>query len=170
MDAVDRSFFRLTMSCFATGVAILTTASEGRRYGMTINSLTSVSLDPAQILVCINHGSPTGNAIKERGLFGVSLLHHGQHVAATSFVGPNAARFDAIDCHDGDLGIPLVHGALASLICRPANILSSGDHEIIIGDVIRAARDDGEPLIFFGGKFGGFQAGFPSTKQQRCVA
>ncbi|MDT1064247.1 flavin reductase family protein [Paracoccus sp. CPCC 101403] len=169
-QVTDPAQFRQTMSCFATGVAILTTAHDGRRFGMTINSLTSVSLDPAQILVCINHGSPTGEAIKNSGNFAVSLLAHDQTAAARSFVGRDAARFNATSCTDDASGVPLVDGALATVICRLGNVVSSGDHEILIGEVTTCLRGDGDPLVFFAGQFGGFRAGAPHGDMQRGVA
>jgi 3-hydroxy-9,10-secoandrosta-1,3,5(10)-triene-9,17-dione monooxygenase reductase component len=149
------------MSKFATGVAVLTASHEGQPFGMTINSLTSVSLDPCQILVCINHGSTTGNAIKASGSFAVNLLDRDQRDVANSFVGRNATRFQSIPCATGTNGLPLVEGALATLICRVKDVLVSGDHEVVIGDVLECGQREGEPLVFFGGAYGSFDAGAP---------
>ncbi len=168
---IDAFEFRQTMSSFATGVAVLTTTHEGQRFGMTINSLTSVSLDPPQILVCINRGSATGESIKKSGIFAVSLLANDQTAAAKSFVGRDAARFDAIRCtDDAACGAPLVDDALAGIACRLANIVESGDHEILIGDVAHCVRGGGDPLVFFGGKYGGFQPAKSPGEMQRGVA
>lgn len=169
-NAIDTMHFRRTMSHFATGVAILTTAHAGKRYGMTINSLTSVSLDPAQVLVCINAGSPTGEAIKNSGYFGISLLNESQTHASRSFVGPTAERFEAVSSTDHETGVPLIDGALANLVCRVENIFVSGDHEIAIGEVIHCAHTSaGEPLVFFGGRYGKFEA-TPMLMNQTCAA
>ncbi|MEZ2127762.1 MULTISPECIES: flavin reductase family protein [unclassified Sinorhizobium] len=155
---MDKQAFRTTMGKFATGVAVLTASNGGQRFGMTINSLTSVSLDPHQILVCINHGSSTGNAIKESGAFAVSLLGRNQQDVARSFVGRNAARFDTIACTDHAVGLPIIGGALGSLVCRVSDIVVSGDHDVVIGEVIECWQRDGEPLVFFGGAYGRFEA------------
>lgn len=146
------------MSKFATGVAVLTASHDGQRFGMTINSLTSVSLDPHQILVCINHGSVTGNAIRESGHFAVSLLDRDQLDVARSFVGRNAARFETITCADHAVGLPIIEGALGTLVCRVSDIVTSGDHDVVIGEVIECWQRDGEPLVFFGGSYGRFEA------------
>lgn len=156
-QSADRQSFRAAMSRFATGVAVLTACHDGQRFGMTINSLTSVSLDPCQILVCVNTGSATGGAIKASGSFAVSLLDQSQLDVARSFVGRDAGRFNAIACATGPRGLPLVEGALAALSCRVADIVTSGDHEIVIGDVLECWQRNGEPLVFFGGAYGRFE-------------
>jgi len=170
LDPVDKMHFRRTMSHFATGVAILTATHDGKRFGMTINSLTSVSLSPAQVLVCINAGSPTGIAIKGSLKFGISLLSESQMLAAKSFVGPTAPRFDAVASTDNEIGVPLIDEALASIICRVENIFISGDHEIAIGEVIHCNHAlDGDPLVFFGGRYGKFAA-TPMLMNQNVTA
>jgi len=149
---------RAAMSRFATGVAVLTASHGGKRFGMTVNSLTSVSLEPPQILVCINRDSSTGAAVQVSRRFAVSLLDRDQRGAAHGFVGPNGRRFDTIPCTPSSSGLPLVRGALASLACDVSEVLSGGDHDIVIGNVVECAYRDGEPLVFFGGAFGGFEA------------
>lgn len=156
-QSADRQSFRAAMSRFATGVAVLTACHDGQRFGMTINSLTSVSLDPCQILVCVNKGSATGGAIKASGSFAVSLLDHSQLDVARSFVGREAGRFGAIACITGPRSLPLIEGALATLSCRVADIIISGDHEIVIGNVLECWHRNGEPLVFFGGAYGSFE-------------
>lgn len=155
-QSADRQSFRAAMSRFATGVAVLTAVHEGQRFGMTVNSLTSVSLEPCQLLVCVSHGSATGRAIKASGVFALSLLERQQMDVARSFVGRDAGRFEAIACATSADGPPLVEGALATLSCRVADVLTSGDHEILIGDVVECWQRPGEPLVFFGGSYGGF--------------
>ncbi len=153
-EGVDRMAFRTAMSRFATGVAILTAFHDGQRYGMTINSLTSVSLDPCQILVCVNHGSATGDAIKASGVFAVSLLNAAQGDVSRSFVGRDATRFANVDATQGLGDVPLIDEALAAVTCKVSDVLASGDHEIIIGDVVDCMHRDGDPLVFFAGKYG----------------
>ena len=153
-QSVDRKVCRSAMSRFATGVAVLTAYHEGQKFGMTVNSLTSVSLDPCQLLVCVNHGSATGAAIKASGIFAVNLLDHDQLDVANSFVGRNATRFETAACSAGPANVPVVDGALATLNCRVSEVLASGDHEIIIGDVFDCSHRDGDPLVFFSGSYG----------------
>lgn len=157
-QSADRQSFRSAMARFATGVAVLTASHDGHRFGMTINSLTSVSLDPCQILVCVNRGSATGHAIKASGAFAVSLLSREQQDVARSFVGRDAARFDTTAATTGTAGLPLIDGALATLSCRVADIVTSGDHDIVIGNVFECWQRKGAPLVFFGGGYGGFES------------
>lgn len=154
---VDRMAFRTAMSRFATGVAVLTASHEGQRFGMTINSLTSVSLDPCQILVCVNHGSATGEAIKASGVFAVSLLEAGQSDVSRSFVGRDATRFETVRATSGLSGAPLIEGALATITCQVNDVVTSGDHDILIGDVLDCDHRDGDPLVYFSGKYGCFE-------------
>lgn len=153
---VDRQSFRSTMSRFATGVAVLTAFHEGQPFGMTVNSLTSVSLDPCKILVCVKCGSSTGEAIKASGLFAVNLLDRTQRDVAQSFVGPDAARFGSVAFAGAEFGLPLIEGALASISCELAETVRSGDHDILIGNVFDCSQRNGDPLVFFGGSYGGF--------------
>jgi 3-hydroxy-9,10-secoandrosta-1,3,5(10)-triene-9,17-dione monooxygenase reductase component len=161
---INSHSFRATMSKFATGVAVLTGFHDGQRFGMTINSLTSVSLDPHQILVCLNQGSATGNAIRSSGRFAVSLLDRDQQDVARSFVGRDAKRFDGIACTTGLAGLPLVEGALAYLVCSVSDVLPSGDHDIVIGDVVECWQRDGEPLVFYSGAYGCFESDAPKLR------
>ena len=79
MDPVDPMVFRRTMGTFATGVAVVTAVWDGEYHGMTMNSLTSVSLDPCMLLICPRRGSATGEAIANSGEFIVNLLRADHH-------------------------------------------------------------------------------------------
>jgi flavin reductase (DIM6/NTAB) family NADH-FMN oxidoreductase RutF len=82
---VDPTTYRQVMGCFATGVAVVATAANGELCGLTVNSLTSVSLDPPLLLVCLNHDSRTLAAVRAVGRFSVSLLACGQKRLSNSF-------------------------------------------------------------------------------------
>src|SRR5438045_3484155 len=85
VPTVDPKKFRAAMGAFATGVAIVTTAQNDRRYGMAVNSLTSVSLDPALLLFCVKRDSDTGAVIRARGAFAVNLLNGDQQPLVKQF-------------------------------------------------------------------------------------
>ena len=150
--------FRAAMSTFATGVAIVTTKQNGELHGMTINSLTSVSLEPCQLLFCANLGSVTGQAIKDRGLFAVNIMAHGQKQIAQTFAHYQADRFETSPYHLHALDLPIFDQALAAMICRIDQILSSGDHEIFIGNVVNCVSNPGEPLVYFASRFASLAA------------
>jgi 3-hydroxy-9,10-secoandrosta-1,3,5(10)-triene-9,17-dione monooxygenase reductase component len=146
------------MGTFATGVAIVMATHNERLHGMTVNSLTSVSLDPCLLLVCPKRGSTTGIAMKESGAFVVNILAEDQKTAATRFVGDFANRFDGIDLGRSPRGFPVLPDALAHFDCVVKNIYEGGDHDIIVGEVVSCAQRPGNPLVFFRGSFGNYVA------------
>lgn len=145
------------MSSFGTGVTIVTACWEGRAHGMTVNSLTSVSLDPCLLLVCIKNGSGTGLAIKRNRRLGVSVLGRDQQEICRAYGGARDGRLED-RLTDMTEGVPLVCGALAGMVCELHEVVPGGDHEILIGRVRLCNSHEGAPLLFFRGAFGGFDA------------
>jgi 3-hydroxy-9,10-secoandrosta-1,3,5(10)-triene-9,17-dione monooxygenase reductase component len=157
-QVIDPVAFRSAMGCFLTGVTIVTSAGAEGLTGMTVNSLTSVSLVPCQILVCLKAGSVTGSSIRESGRFAVNLLAGDQKDLAMRFAGPAPDRFDGVDFELHENGIPLLGGALAWLICDLDCVHVSGDHDIFIGNVRACDHAPAEPLAFFKGRMCDFAA------------
>jgi len=153
---VSPQMFRATMGRFATGVTIITSAGEGGALvGMTVNSLTSVSLDPCLLLVCLKRGSITGAAIRARRSFAVNLLAADQADLALRFARPVEDRFAGLGVALTDQGVPLIDGAAAHIVCDLHSITEIGDHDVIFGQVTRSVHDNAaEPLVFRGGGFG----------------
>lgn len=158
MDAVDPLAFRRTMGAFATGVAVVTAVWDGEYHGMTMNSLTSVSLDPCMLLVCPRRDSATGEAIARSGEFVVNLLRADQQEFSSRFVGAFQDRFAGVEVEHTEAGTPLLADALAHIGCRVVDIHPAGDHDIVVGAVRFCREQGGEPLVFFRGSFGGFAA------------
>lgn len=157
-DRLDPRRFRNVIGSFATGVAIITTELDGTHHGMTVNSLTSVSLDPCMLLVCPRRGSATGEAIRARGEFAVNILAAHQRDLSHRFVSVGIAdRFTALDVEFSPRGMPLLPGAIAHICCRVAAIHPGGDHEIVLGEVLTCSNADGHPLVFHKGTFGAFR-------------
>ena len=150
---MDGASFRRAMGRFATGVAVVTTEHNGVPFGMTVNSLTSVSLDPCLLLVCPKKGSATGNAIKSTGRFTVNILQESQKDLCLRFVGDNAERFEGLTLESDAWGSPLLPGSLAQISCRLDAIHPGGDHDIVVGEVMACVVREGEPLIFHDGQF-----------------
>jgi 3-hydroxy-9,10-secoandrosta-1,3,5(10)-triene-9,17-dione monooxygenase reductase component len=159
--SIDPLRFRKAIGSFATGVAIVTTVWQGRYYGMTINSLTSLSLDPCMLLVCPKRGSSTGLAIQNRGEFAVNILADHQRELSKRFVGNVPDRFADLDLSFSESGLPLLPGSLAHICCRLAAVHEGGDHEIIVGEVMSCTENAGDPLLFHKGSFGSLCGGNP---------
>tara|TARA_R110002020_G_scaffold15555_31_gene55386 strand:+ start:5557 stop:6066 length:510 start_codon:yes stop_codon:yes gene_type:complete len=156
MDAVDPLVFRRAMGNFATGVAVVTALWNGEYHGMTMNSLTSVSLDPCMLLVCAKRGSATGAAAAGSGEFVVNLLSAEQKELSARFVGAFEDRFSEVDIETTPGGTPMLSGALAHIGCEVVDIHPAGDHDIIVGKVAFCRNHEGRPLVFYKGEFGSF--------------
>jgi flavin reductase len=151
--------FRATIGLFATGVAVVTAQAGDLVHGMTANAITSVSLDPLLILVCVEHDAVMRKVIPEVGSFALSILAADQEHLSRWFadpVRPNGAhQFDSIAHRPGRAtGSPLLDGAIAWVECTVHTALDAGDHAIFIGEVRaleRSARRD--PLLYFASRY-----------------
>ena len=151
---VDPQTMRRAMGHFATGVAIVTTmTSEGDPCGMTVNSLTSVSLEPPQLLVCFTIGARTADSAIESGRFAVSILAARQEPLARRFAGRGEDHFAGLQLTYGEHDVPVVPDAMAHLECIVDQYVPAGDHLIVVGGVHRSCVRDGQPLAFFNGRF-----------------
>jgi 3-hydroxy-9,10-secoandrosta-1,3,5(10)-triene-9,17-dione monooxygenase reductase component len=154
---IDPKRFRSVMGAFATGVAVITTEWKGELFGATVNSLTSVSLQPCMLLFCMSDGSATGMAIRNRRLFSVNILGQHQSDLSGRFTEAGKNRFEDIAVDFSADGLPLLRGAAAQLCCRVATVHKGGDHDIILGEVISGDEMACDPLVFHKGNYGGFQ-------------
>lgn len=146
--------FRRMMGRFATGVAVVLTEGETGPVGSTVNSLTSLSLDPPLLLFCAQNGSRTAGVVIERGLFSVNILAAAQQDVSGYFAG-RAGRWDPEACqrHGRWLAIPDSNGAL---FCELACVYPGGDHSIVVGEVkdIVAPETARGPLLYHEGRYG----------------
>jgi flavin reductase len=150
--------FRKAMGCFATGVTIITLDLEGEVHGMTANAFASVSLDPTLVLVCVDRRAATHAHLHSKKRFGINVLCEDQRAISEYYARPTrthaqaeqeaGARFDRTA-----LGTPMLRGALAYLECRLHSAQDAGDHTIFIAEVEDAVVREGQPLIFFRGKY-----------------
>jgi flavin reductase (DIM6/NTAB) family NADH-FMN oxidoreductase RutF len=144
---------RRTIGRFATGVAVVTTLDGGKPHGMTVNSLTSVSLTPPLLLVCLTTGARTTDAVVNAGRFAVNILSARQEEIALRFARRGADHFEGLELTYGDHAVPVVPDALAHLECAVERHFDAGDHLVVIGQVDRVCDREGEPLAFRGGRF-----------------
>jgi flavin reductase (DIM6/NTAB) family NADH-FMN oxidoreductase RutF len=147
--------FRQALGQFATGVTVVTAASETGPIAMTVNSFTSVSLDPPLILWCPAHVSERHDAFAKAPHFAIHVLKEGQMDLARHFA-KNGADFSPIDLINGAHDVPLFEDCLARFECATHTVHAGGDHSIIIGEVLRVTLDPGAPLAFQAGHFGRF--------------
>ncbi|MEV0466607.1 flavin reductase family protein [Nocardia tengchongensis] len=150
---VDSSAMRRTMGKFATGVAVITTEVDGVPHGMTVNSLTSVSLDPPLLLVCFNHGARSAEAVSAAGRFAVNILSSRQQAIALRFAQRGEDHFAGLGLEYDGHRVPVVPHALAHLDCDVDRIIEAGDHTVVFGAVQDVCSRDGEALGFFRGNF-----------------
>jgi flavin reductase (DIM6/NTAB) family NADH-FMN oxidoreductase RutF len=156
--ALNSSEFRQAMGQFATGVTIITVDLDGEVHGMTANAFTSVSLDPMLVLVCVDHTTRTHAHLHAKKRFGINMLCEDQRKISEYYARPErtheraeeeaGASFDRTS-----LGTPVLHGALAYLECRLQSAHDAGDHTIFIAEVEDVVIHDGQPLLFFRGKY-----------------
>jgi flavin reductase (DIM6/NTAB) family NADH-FMN oxidoreductase RutF len=155
--------FRRVLGHFATGVTIITTTdTEKRATGLTVSAFCSVSLDPPQILVCIDHKSQSYPALRDGDRFAVNILSCDHEHVSRRFATTRLDKFDGVPYTLGDLGVPLIDGALAQLECRTVSRHVEGDHTILVGRVESARTATGEPLLYYRGKYSRLAAP-PST-------
>ncbi len=151
--------FRAALSRFVTGVTVITVqTAEGGVHGMTANAFCSVSLRPPLVLVCVDHLAETYLHLRECGRFGVSVLKAEQDAFSEYFAdperNPDSARRLGIRYREMESGWPVLEDALANLDCRIVAQYQAGDHTIFVGEVREAALGEGEPLLYFRGRYG----------------
>ena len=160
---LDRDTYRGLIGQFATGVTVVTTNVDGRLHGMTANAVCSLSLEPLQLLVCVDRESNCYQQMQRAEAFGLSILASDQEEISNVFArttAPAAGSLLGVAFRQGGLGEPLIENALVHIECRIAERIDGGDHIIVIGDVVAGERlRDAEPLLFHGGRYARLAAG-----------
>lgn len=154
----DSREFRRALGQFATGIAVITArAQDGSPVGLTVNSFSSVSLDPPLILWSLSLYSPSLAVFQHCSHYAVNVLSAQQQALSVVFSGPREDRFSGLESVDGLGGAPLLEGCLARFECRNEIRYAGGDHLIFVGEVERFSRREGDALIYFGGRYRGLQ-------------
>ena len=151
----DQRTLRDALGSFATGVTVVTCVDEaGDPFGLTVNSFTSVSLDPPLLLVCIARMARCAPALAKAPHFAVNVLQTGQQPASIRFSTKDEDRFGATPWATGETGAPLLMDSLAVFECERHALYDGGDHDIIVGRVLRASFDPKmDPLLYFRGRY-----------------
>jgi len=149
----DQQVFRDVIGRFASGVTIITTTVDDAPFGTTASAVSSLSVDPPMVLVCLNKTSDTQAAILKAGTFCVNILAEGQQDLAYQFA-RKGDKFADTAYVQGIEGIPVLGGTLAHLECRVAETVTGGTHTVFLAHVAVAAGHERAPLTYFRGRFG----------------
>jgi flavin reductase (DIM6/NTAB) family NADH-FMN oxidoreductase RutF len=146
---------RSLMSRWVTGVAVVTSTDGTGPRGATTNALTSLSLDPLLVLVALDHGSNTLEAVRNSGRFCINVLAADQEELARRFATKASGEEKLAGVpHQLVDGVPVLAGAVAWVACALDHELEGGDHTILLGRPIEARlEEDAQPLLFYGGRF-----------------
>lgn len=154
---VDREAYRKVVGRFATGVAIVTTRLDGIDHAMTVNSFTSVSLEPLLVLFCAEKVARFHDAVLEAGVWGVSVLPESMEDASRFFAHRGReldGQLDRWTHRRGESGVALFTDALATLEARTTSVHEGGDHSIVVGGVTAlGGLVDGRPLLYHQGGY-----------------
>jgi flavin reductase (DIM6/NTAB) family NADH-FMN oxidoreductase RutF len=151
----DIKSFRRALGSFPTGVAVVTATVESEPVGITVNSFTSVSLDPPLVLWCLKKDSNRYRAFMEAKGFTISVLGTEHESVSARLARQGEHKLQDMELLETELGPPALADAHAVFECAREAIHDGGDHSILIGRVLRfARRDDGAPLVFYRGRYG----------------
>ncbi|WP_190019732.1 flavin reductase family protein [Streptomyces hiroshimensis] len=162
-ETISPDLFRATLSRWVSGVTVVTTTdAQGQSHGFTASAFSSVSLDPALVLVCLDNRANCFEAFDNSEGFVVHLLRRGQEELAGRFASKGADKFAGTQPEWSPSGLPLLPGALARLECRTERRIPGGDHLILLGEVHHAEEGEGEPLVYYRRGFHGLDGGAQS--------
>ena len=151
----DPRTLRDALGCFATGVTVVTCLGpEDNPAGLTVNSFTSVSLDPPLLLVCIAKVAASAEALISASHFAINVLQTGQKPASIRFSTRDEDRFGTTPWSCGEAGAPILKDSLCVFECERFAVYDGGDHHILVGKVAKASFDAAlDPLLYFRGRY-----------------
>jgi flavin reductase (DIM6/NTAB) family NADH-FMN oxidoreductase RutF len=160
-DASTARHYRNALGAFTTGVTVVTATTPDGPIGMTVNSFTSVSLDPPLVLWSPAKSSSRHGAFTAANHFAIHVLSADQDLLSARFT-RGGLGFEELCWNLNREGVPVIPGTLARFECELSSMHDAGDHTLILGRVLRAAHREGDPLCFSRGTFGRFAS---STSQ-----
>ncbi|MEW6272894.1 MAG: flavin reductase family protein [Thermodesulfobacteriota bacterium] len=153
--SVDQLEFRRVMGHFATGVTIVTTHDgAGKLYGLTANAVSSVSLEPPMVLVCVDKSCDSYPSFEASKVFAINILSNVQETLSRRFAKSGGDKFTGVGYRIGETGAPILNDTIGYLECRVRHAFDAGDHTIYVGEAVDiAAAPDGDPLLYFRGGY-----------------
>ncbi|NYD54914.1 flavin reductase family protein [Microbacterium pseudoresistens] len=147
---IDQREFRAVCGSFVTGVTVVTASSASGSHGSTVNSFTSLSTEPPQVVVCLARNTQTLRHVRASGRFAVNILAAGQTDVARIFASKSPDKLGQVGWHVAENGAPLLDGAVSTLECDVATMQEEATHMLVIGRVTAVRHDqDAAPLVFF---------------------
>jgi flavin reductase (DIM6/NTAB) family NADH-FMN oxidoreductase RutF len=150
LGVIDSRLYRRTCAQFATGITVATTLdNHGHPHGITVNSFSSVSLDPPLVLVSIDLKNAILGHFISTSWFAINVLAEHQEELSRRFSSSSSDHFLELEWRAGASGAPLLEGVLAQLECSVVRTFEAGDHTVLIGEVRHAGYREGKPLLYF---------------------
>jgi flavin reductase (DIM6/NTAB) family NADH-FMN oxidoreductase RutF/DNA-binding FadR family transcriptional regulator len=153
----DPAVFREVISNFMSGVVIVTACHEDTIQGMTVSAISSLSLEPPMLVICLNRKARTQELVHQAGAFAINILGEEQGHLADRFASRHDDRFAGVPHHPGLTGAPVLDGVLGVIECRVDEAVTGGSHRVFLGRVVHAEAGEGTPLAYYRGKFGRFE-------------
>lgn len=155
--------FKQIMGSYPTGVTIVTTVgANGEPVGLTVNSFTSVSLEPLLVLWCVDKRFSALDAFLSSDKFAVHILAEDQGDACWAFAGKAPDRFAKVEWRFSNQHLPVISGSLGVFECKKTHQIEAGDHFVLIGEVVDIQKNEKEPLLYFRRHVGAVPAGWPN--------
>lgn len=149
---LDPEQLRHAMRAWTTGVTVVTAIHDGQQYGMTVNSFTSISLDPPLVSVALRKLTHTYELVEKSGEFSVTILASHQKEISDRFAGKHPEitdRFEGMPTEKLSLNAPLLKGGIAYFNCRIVNSIPLGENTLFVAEVIAVQGEEtGEPLVY----------------------
>lgn len=157
---IDEVSLRNALGGFATGVCVVSVAPKGKDpIGMTVNSFSSVSLNPPLVLWSIRNASQCFEYFSQEERFSINILSLDQVDSSGRYAKSGCHSLIDSDYLTTERGTPILPNSLTSLECRVWARYPGGDHLIIVGEVLDiATKDSGTPLVFYKGRYAQIQA------------
>jgi flavin reductase (DIM6/NTAB) family NADH-FMN oxidoreductase RutF len=159
----NQKVFKEIMGSYPTGVTIITTTdSNGNPVGLTVNSFTSVSLNPLLVLWCIDHKANSFEAFQECDGFAIHTLASDQKDLCWAFAGKEPDKFSIAKWSLSENNLPILDGSYGVMQCKVAQRVDAGDHTILIGEVVELSKTDKDPMLYFRRNVGPIPEDWPS--------
>ena len=152
---VSPATLRNVAGTFITGVTVVTTLVDSEPHGCAANAVSSLSLNPPTMLVCLARTSNTHSRLIRSGVFAINILGDSaeSREVCRLFAGKKEDKFSNVEYWLGRTGVPILAQAIGWLECQLSDAYDSGDHTIFIGKVVAAEATDGKALAYFRGQF-----------------
>jgi 3-hydroxy-9,10-secoandrosta-1,3,5(10)-triene-9,17-dione monooxygenase reductase component len=149
----EQRLLRNVLGHFCTGITVITALLDDAPVGFACQSFQSLSLDPPLVSFSPSRASNTWPRIRAAGRFAVNVLTHDQELLSQSFATSGGDKFQGVGWTTSPAGSPVLDDVLAWVDCVIEDVYEAGDHQIVLGRVLNLAAGDGEPLIFFQGRY-----------------